>query len=47
MTQSSPLTVEIQNHIAWVSLNRPEKRNAMSFEMLKKLIENIHAFEND
>ncbi len=46
MTQASPLKVDVQNHIAKMTLNRPEKRNAMSFEMLEKLIENIHAFEN-
>ena len=47
MTESSPLIVDTRNHVAWISMNRPEKRNAMSFEMLEKLIENVHAFEND
>ncbi|MBW2611476.1 MAG: enoyl-CoA hydratase/isomerase family protein [Deltaproteobacteria bacterium] len=47
MTANSPLTVDTRNHVAWISMNRPEKRNAMSFAMLEKMIEYVHSFEND
>lgn len=47
MTAPSPLTVDIQNHIARVTLNRPEKRNAMNVDMLKKLSTSFQAFDND
>ena len=47
MTDPSPLTVDIQNRIAQVTLNRPEKRNAMSFDMLKKMITSFQAFDDD
>lgn len=33
------IDVEYKNHIAIVRLNRPEKRNAMSFELLKQLLQ--------
>lgn len=47
MTDTSPLIVDIQKHIARVTLNRPEKRNAMSVDMLKKLIVYFQEFDND
>jgi enoyl-CoA hydratase/carnithine racemase len=33
------IDVEYQNHVAIVRLNRPKKRNAMSFELLKQLLQ--------
>ena len=47
MTTNDPLIVDTQNHIARVTLNRPEKRNAMSFDMLKKMIVSFKDFDND
>ena len=31
------LTFEIQNGVAWVTLNRPAKRNALSRDLLREL----------
>ena len=47
MTESSALSVDIQNHIARVTLNRPEKRNAMNFDLLKQMIDAFQTFDND
>ncbi len=44
MTENSPFQVETEEHIAWVTLNRPEKRNAMDprfFGELKSLFESL------
>ena len=32
------LTVSHENHIATITLNRPEKRNAVSFQLVEDLI---------
>ena len=32
------VSIEINDGIATVSLNRPEKRNAMSFDLLRELV---------
>ena len=37
MTQT--LQTDIQNNIATITLNRPAKKNAMSFEMMAELVE--------
>ena len=47
MTNPSPLIVDIQNHIATVTLNRPAKRNAMSVDMLKQLIDAFQGFDEN
>ncbi|MCG6909718.1 MAG: crotonase/enoyl-CoA hydratase family protein [Deltaproteobacteria bacterium] len=47
MTKNEPLLAEVKNHVAWIRMNRPEKRNAMSFEMLKKMMEAFHRFDDD
>lgn len=39
--------VEFQNGIAWVTLNRPEKRNAMSPELNQEMFDTIYALEID
>jgi len=36
---SELVTLEIKNHIAYVTLNRPDKYNALSVEMFQKIIE--------
>lgn len=41
------LNIEKQNGIAIVKLNRPEKRNAMSFALLKELVSTAEALKKD
>jgi trans-feruloyl-CoA hydratase/vanillin synthase len=41
------VTVEVENHIAWVTFNRPEKRNAMSPTLNSEMIEVLDAVEID
>ena len=41
------LRVEKNNGIAIVSLNRPDKRNAMSFALLKELVATAKKIEKD
>ena len=38
MSEAKPLRVEKDGHIAWVVLNRPEKRNAMTLEMFQDMM---------
>jgi feruloyl-CoA hydratase/lyase len=39
------VTVEVENHIAWVTFNRPDKRNAMSPTLNSEMIEVLDAVE--
>ncbi len=39
--------VEFEDGIAWVSLNRPEKRNAMSVALAYEMLEVLEALEID
>src|SRR5579875_1125618 len=39
--------VEFDEGIAWVSINRPEKRNAMSVELAYEMLEVLEALETD
>ena len=41
------LEKDAARHIAWITLNRPEKHNAMSVPMRARLAELIHACEQD
>ena len=34
-----PLVVKVENYIAWLTLNRPEKRNTMTSDLFLKLRE--------
>lgn len=45
MTQ--PVLFEVKNHIAIVTLNRPEKRNAISQQLLIDLYNNLEKISND
>jgi len=47
MSKSSPFKVEKQNHIAWLILDRPEKRNSMDFDFFKEMIERFNEFDED
>lgn len=41
------LKYEVQDHLAYITLNRPEKRNAFSFELVKELKETFAKAEQD
>ncbi|MDX9875275.1 MAG: p-hydroxycinnamoyl CoA hydratase/lyase [Spongiibacteraceae bacterium] len=43
----STVKVEVEDGIAWVTLNRPEKRNAMSPTLNREMIEVLEAVELD
>lgn len=47
MVSTSNLLVEIEDGIATVSLNRPEKLNALSFEMQEGLVEIFDGLDRD
>lgn len=47
MSDSSLIKLEKQGHIAWVTLNRPEKRNALNFPMLEQLVDSFHLLDQD
>jgi len=44
---SEIVTVEIKDHVGFVTLNRPEKYNALSIEMFQKIVESGRAVMND
>ncbi len=44
---SSELLVEIRNHIAFVTLNRPQALNSLSYAMVKELSDLLSSWEND
>jgi enoyl-CoA hydratase len=41
------LKIERQGHIAWLTLNRPEKRNALNMAFFPKLLERITQLDKD
>lgn len=43
----SVVNVKKENHIAYVTMNRPEKRNALSIELVDELIEVLHEADQD
>ena len=47
MSESSQFTVEIDEHIAWLTMNRPEKRNTMGTQFFKDLSEHLAEFDRD
>jgi len=47
MNESKLIKLEKQEHIAWVTLNRPEKRNALNFQMLEQLVATLHKLDQD
>lgn len=47
MNQKDPFRVEREGHIAWLILDRPEKRNAMGFTFYEGLSEHFAAFDED
>jgi len=47
MSDSVQFKVEHEEHIAWLTLNRPEKRNVMGTAFFKELAEHFEAFDRD
>ncbi len=47
MSESAQFKVEHEAHIAWLTLNRPEKRNVMGAAFFKELAEHLVAFDQD
>lgn len=47
MNEAAPFHVELTDDIAWLILNRPEKRNAMGFEFFSRLPEHFARFDAD
>jgi enoyl-CoA hydratase len=47
MNGKNPFKVEKDGHVAWLILNRPEKRNTMSFSFYESLISHFDTFDKD
>ena len=45
--KKDPFRIEREGHIAWLILDRPEKRNAMGFDFYERLMEHFTAFDED
>lgn len=41
------LLYKVENNIAYLTMNRPEARNALSIEMRQKLLETLQVLEAD
>ena len=47
MTENPPFRVEKDGHVAWLILNRPEKRNAMDMVFFEELLRRFRDFDAD
>jgi len=47
MNDDAPFATEREGHIAWLTLNRPEKRNTMNDAFFEGLSERFSAFDRD
>ena len=47
MNESSFVKLEMKGHVAWVTLNRPDKRNALNFQMLEQLVAIFQQLDQD
>jgi enoyl-CoA hydratase len=47
MSETSQFKAEIDSHVAWLTLNRPEKRNTMGTQFFKELSEHLANFDQD
>lgn len=47
MNESSLIKLEKRGHVAWVTLNRPEKRNALNFQMLENIVAIFNELDQD
>jgi enoyl-CoA hydratase len=46
-TNQAPFKVEIDGHIAWLILDRPDKRNAMGLDFFPAVTEHFQAFDRN
>jgi enoyl-CoA hydratase len=47
MNESTQFKVEIDAHVAWLTLNRPEKRNTMGASFFKELSEHLETLDGN
>jgi enoyl-CoA hydratase len=47
MSESNQFKVDREEHIAWVTLNRPEKRNVMGAAFFKELSDHMQSLDQD
>lgn len=47
MNENSQFKAEVDGHIAWLTMNRPEKRNTMGVNFFKELSEHLAGFDQD
>ena len=47
MNDSTPFSVEIKDHVAWLTLCRPERRNAMGMAFFRELTDHFRRFDKD
>jgi len=47
MTNQDQLKLQVENHVAVLTLNRPEAKNALTLDMKKGLLEYLPKLEND
>ena len=47
MTEDDPFNVDQKGHIAWLTLNRPEKRNAMGLHFFEALARHFANFDSN
>lgn len=47
MSDNGPFIVEMDGHVAWLTFNRPEKRNSMNLEVFDGLIKLFQEFDDD
>ncbi|MCB2148084.1 MAG: crotonase/enoyl-CoA hydratase family protein [Deltaproteobacteria bacterium] len=47
MSENQSMDVEVDGHVAWLTLCRPERRNAMGMAFFKELTEHFRRFDED
>ena len=47
MSENDPFKVEIKDHVAYLSINRPEKRNAMNYAFFSGLTQNFRELDKN
>ena len=47
MSATAQFKVEADEHVAWLTLDRPEKRNTMGTPFFKELSEHLDTFDRD